>query len=75
MCLRRFFLTLIFMPDPLRVSLTEVDRRWSYIRAGKPYHVRPSPSPAAPLEAAAPEYPSSQQCFQTDAKPLVMVHT
>ena len=26
------------MPDPLRVSLTEVDRRWSYIRSGKEYH-------------------------------------
>jgi len=26
------------MPDPLRVSLAEVDRRWSYIRAGKEYH-------------------------------------
>ena len=26
------------MPDPLRVSLTEVDRRWSYIQAGKEYH-------------------------------------
>lgn len=33
-----FALTLLFMPDPLRVSLTEVDRRWSYIRAGKEYH-------------------------------------
>ena len=36
--LRSFLLTLIFMPDPLRVSLTEVDRRWAYIRAGKEYH-------------------------------------
>ena len=34
----RFLLTLLFTPDPLRVSLTEVDRRWSYIRAGKEYH-------------------------------------
>jgi MFS family permease len=33
-----FVLTLLFTPDPLRVSLTEVDRRWSYIRAGKIYH-------------------------------------
>jgi hypothetical protein len=31
-------LSLLFMPDPLRVSLTEVDRRWSYIKAGKEYH-------------------------------------
>lgn len=33
--MRSFLLTLIFMPDPLRVSLTEVDRRWTYIRSGK----------------------------------------
>jgi MFS family permease len=31
-------LTMLFMPDPLRVSLTEVDRRWNYIREGKVYH-------------------------------------
>ena len=35
---RRFLLTLVFMPDPLRVSLTEVDRRWNYIQNGKEYH-------------------------------------
>ena len=31
-------LTLLFMPDPLRVSLTEVDRRWSYLTSGRVYH-------------------------------------
>ena len=33
-----FILTLLFMPDPLRVSLAEVDRRWAYIRSGRTYH-------------------------------------
>ncbi len=33
-----FFLTLIFMPEPLRISLAEIDRRWSYIKEGRPYH-------------------------------------
>ncbi|KAK9842394.1 hypothetical protein WJX84_005508, partial [Apatococcus fuscideae] len=31
-------LTLICLPDPLRVSLTELDRRWRYALAGKVYH-------------------------------------
>lgn len=33
-----FLLTLLFMPDPLRVSLAEVDRRWAYLRSGRVYH-------------------------------------
>lgn len=33
-----FFLTLLFMPDPMRVSLAEVDRRWAYLRSGRTYH-------------------------------------
>ncbi|MCJ1428374.1 hypothetical protein MMC29_006283 [Sticta canariensis] len=33
-----FLLTLLFMPDPLRVSLAEVDRRWNYLRTGRVYH-------------------------------------
>ncbi|CAK0780840.1 hypothetical protein CVIRNUC_005193 [Coccomyxa viridis] len=31
-------LTLLFMPDPLRLSLTELDRRFSFIAQGKTYH-------------------------------------
>ncbi|KAL3156851.1 hypothetical protein ABBQ38_001120 [Trebouxia sp. C0009 RCD-2024] len=33
-----FFLTLVFLPDPLRISLAETDRRWRYIMAGRTYH-------------------------------------
>ncbi|KAK9795893.1 hypothetical protein WJX73_010315 [Symbiochloris irregularis] len=33
-----FVLTLLFMPDSLRVSLTETDRRWAYITSGRMYH-------------------------------------
>lgn len=33
-----FFLTLLFMPDPLRVSLTELDRSWKCKRTGQPYY-------------------------------------
>ena len=33
-----FFLTLLFMPDPVRVSLAEGDRRWAYLRSGRIYH-------------------------------------
>ena len=33
-----FMLTLLFMPEPLRVSLAEVDRRWHCIQQGRPYY-------------------------------------
>ena len=33
-----FLLTLIFLPDPMRISLAETDRRWRYILAGRTYH-------------------------------------
>ena len=33
-----FILTLLFLPDPLRISLAETDRRWRYITAGRTYH-------------------------------------
>jgi hypothetical protein len=33
-----FLLTLVFLPDPARLSLTEGDRRWRYIKAGREYH-------------------------------------
>lgn len=31
-------MTLLFLPDPLRISLAETDRRWRYITAGRTYH-------------------------------------
>ena len=31
-------LTLLFTPEPLRVPLSELDRRYDYHRAGKVYH-------------------------------------
>ena len=33
-----FLLTLLFLPDPLRISLAETDRRWRYITSGRTYH-------------------------------------
>lgn len=33
-----FILTLVFLPDPLRISLAETDRRWRYITSGRTYH-------------------------------------
>jgi MFS family permease len=30
-------LTALFVPDPVRVSLTELDRRWNYLKAGRVY--------------------------------------
>lgn len=33
-----FLLTLFFLPDPLRISLAETDRRWRYITSGRTYH-------------------------------------
>ncbi|DBA96631.1 TPA: hypothetical protein ACH3X1_015490 [Trebouxia sp. C0004] len=33
-----FLLTLVFLPDPMRISLAETDRRWRYILAGRTYH-------------------------------------
>jgi hypothetical protein len=32
------FLTFLFVPEPLRVPLAELDRRYAYHQAGKVYH-------------------------------------
>ncbi len=32
------FLTFLFVPEPLRVPLAELDRRYAYTQAGKVYH-------------------------------------
>ena len=32
------FLTFLFVPEPLRVPLAELDRRYAYSTAGKVYH-------------------------------------
>ena len=32
------FLTFLFVPEPLRVPLAELDRRYAYSQAGKVYH-------------------------------------
>ena len=32
------FLTFLFVPEPLRVPLAELDRRYAYSSAGKVYH-------------------------------------
>ena len=32
------FLTFLFVPEPLRVPLAELDRRYAYTSAGKVYH-------------------------------------
>ncbi len=32
------FLTFLFVPEPLRVPLAELDRRYAYHSAGKVYH-------------------------------------
>ena len=32
------FLTFLFVPEPLRVPLAELDRRYAYHTAGKVYH-------------------------------------
>ena len=46
-------LTLVFTPEPLRVPLSELDRRYRYHTAGKVYHgVLPSPFPRSTLELA-----------------------
>ncbi len=38
-------LTLLFTPEPLRVPLLELDRRYAYHTAGKVYHGAPPPPP------------------------------
>ena len=40
-------MTALFVPEPLRVPLSELDRRYEYHDAGKVYH-------GAPLRAAEP---------------------
>ncbi len=39
-------LTLLFTPEPLRVPLLELDRKYAYHTAGKVYHGEALPPPA-----------------------------
>ncbi len=58
------FLTFLFVPEPLRVPLAELDRRYAYSAAGKVYHG------ARPVSAPALE-PGALQCLRTLASGAV----